>query len=223
MTTTRRKWPATDGQRIIHTFLIFLLWMTLAYTLHRMVLRPVLGTEVAGILMLGIKLVVIVWLGLHVLGGASAADLGLTTRGLGRDILLGMLGALGITAALLGYIALFSGLEAARETLQTILSYSGTERLGYLGVGISAAAIEEAVWRGYLQPALMRKLGFALGLVLTAVAFGLMHGGVFAWPPVRLFSIVTIGLVYGVLRGYDRPLTAPFVAHMATWALWGDA
>jgi membrane protease YdiL (CAAX protease family) len=88
-------------------------------------------------------------------------------------------------------------------------------------VGVHIALFEESVFRGYLQPALVHRLGRWGGLLATAVVFAAWH------PPhfhltgflVRLGR----GFVTGLLRGADRPLFAAVVAHALLWPVVGLA
>ena len=67
------------------------------------------------------------------------------------------------------------------------------------------------MFRGYLQPSLIRHLGLAGGIAVTALVFAAWHPPFFSVPGflVRL----SLGLITGALRGRDRPLIAAIAAH----------
>jgi membrane protease YdiL (CAAX protease family) len=58
------------------------------------------------------------------------------------------------------------------------------------------------------------------GILLTAVVFAFYHLKV---SPQALLGKLVIGIVLGALRGRDRPLTAPAIAHVLLWAVLGTA
>lgn len=66
---------------------------------------------------------------------------------------------------------------------------------------------EEIVFRGYLHGVLEAVFGVRVAWVVTALAFGILHGWPYALP------IGVLGLLFGWLRLRHRSLLAPFVAH----------
>ena len=76
-----------------------------------------------------------------------------------------------------------------------------------------APAVEETVYRGYLLPRMMARLGSGLGFVVCCLAFGLLHwlGGF--WYMV-LTGVVAGGLFAG-LRLWRGGMVAPFAAHLS--------
>ena len=149
--------------------------------------------------------------------------LGITTRDMGRGVLLGVLAAASLTAVLLGLAALYWGADMARHLWGEILHQPLSARLDFLAIGITAAIAEELLFRGLLQPIAIDKLGMILGILVVALAFTVSHPRVFSWPPFMFSNLFLTGLLYGVLRGRDRPLTAVLVAHTLAWVQWGGA
>lgn len=217
--TTSPTWPHTFGQRILFCILLIFVWAGGTITLH-LLLKPVLGNVASRVVIFILGVVLVVGYGLHKLGNHTLEQTGWTTARWKAEALRGGLGALAIVGLVLSYTAVLAGPEDAWAMVQAIAGYSWLQRLGFLATGISAATLEESVWRGYLQPAMIGKLGFIGGVGGTALLFAFAHG---SFAGLRLLSIFTIGLVYGLLRGRDRSLTAPFVAHVLTWAIMGDA
>jgi membrane protease YdiL (CAAX protease family) len=93
-----------------------------------------------------------------------------------------------------------------------------TEREAYLLTffGITFAPLmEELFFRGFMYPVLARQIGRAAGVVLTAVAFALLHGAqlMFSWGPVLVIFIV--GLVLTLVRASTKSVAAGLLIHVA--------
>lgn len=72
--------------------------------------------------------------------------------------------------------------------------------------------LEEVLFRGFLYPALARRLGVASAIVLTAVPFALMHYPEYAsWSPV--FLVFLIGVVLTIVRAKKGSVAASFIVH----------
>jgi membrane protease YdiL (CAAX protease family) len=166
-----------------------------------------------------VALAVLVGGGLIALGRVSPADLGLRRDRFGRELLLGVVG-LAVYLACFAVIVSASSPDAA-TILRDVLSKSPAERALFLLVGAAIALFEEPVFRGYLQPALIERLGFAGGVAVTALVFAAWHPPYFS---VTGFLVrLSLGLVTGSLRGRDRPLTAAITAHALLWAVLGTS
>jgi membrane protease YdiL (CAAX protease family) len=72
---------------------------------------------------------------------------------------------------------------------------------------------EEVVFRGFIQPLLTRDLGPAAGILLTAFAFGLLHGPEYsgAWQFVVLIAVA--GACFGWVRAWTGSLIPAMVMH----------
>ncbi|EYF01229.1 CPBP family intramembrane glutamic endopeptidase [Chondromyces apiculatus] len=167
-----------------------------------------LGIQAALVLVLG-------WLALLRFGRVSLRDLGF------RDLSPGKV-ALGVAAFFPCLVCIASMLLAAGMTppalLDAILAQPFPVRMLCLGAGIVAALADETLFRGYLQPALISRLGSALGVILTALLFAATH---FPRSATQLVTWIFLGLIFGVLRGRDQPLWAPAIAHTLVWAVIG--
>jgi membrane protease YdiL (CAAX protease family) len=88
-------------------------------------------------------------------------------------------------------------------------------------VTIVVAVAEEAVLRGLLFARIDRAAGTLTALLVTTVAFALMHVPLYGWHVVPLD--LGVGLALGGLRIATRGLAAPAMAHavadLATWWL----
>ncbi|OWK30972.1 CPBP family glutamic-type intramembrane protease [Sphingomonas mucosissima] len=70
--------------------------------------------------------------------------------------------------------------------------------LGLLSIGVQVMA-EEAMFRGYVQPLLVRGTAAATGVMATAGAFALLHAVLGATDGVELTNMLLGGLLFGLL------------------------
>ncbi|MGO9862856.1 MAG: CPBP family intramembrane glutamic endopeptidase [Terriglobales bacterium] len=86
--------------------------------------------------------------------------------------------------------------------------------LGILSVTL-APLMEELFFRGFLYPVLARRLGLPVAVLLTALAFALLHGRqlMFSWGPVLVIFLV--GLVLTMVRAKTNSVAAGILIHMA--------
>ncbi len=93
---------------------------------------------------------------------------------------------------------------------------------GYLSWALVVAVVavaEEALLRGSLFTAVERRRGTAVAVVVTSVAFALLHAPVYGWGVVPLDFAVGVWL--GTLRVVSGSVAAPAVAHvLADLAGW---
>lgn len=148
-------------------------------------------------------------------GGEPRTDLGLEAASTMRAVWAGLGGILLLEPALFGVNGLWNlalrllGLEVeAQPVLQSFLGLPGEE----LAVAVVFAVVvipvcEEVVFRGFLQGWLVRELGLGCGILVTSLAFGALHGVLYALP------IAALSLVLGWLRWRTDSLVACFVAH----------
>ena len=80
---------------------------------------------------------------------------------------------------------------------------------------VFAPIFEELLFRGFLFPLLARSIGPWLGIVFTAIPFGLLHGAQnhWAWQPIVLIGIA--GAAFGYVRYQAGSTTAGFLMHAA--------
>lgn len=75
--------------------------------------------------------------------------------------------------------------------------------------------MEEVLFRGFLYPVLARRIGVVTSILITGIAFGLVHGVQlsFAWAPVLL--IVIVGIVLTTVRATSKSVGASLTVHIA--------
>lgn len=134
-----------------------------------------------------------------------------------RQVALGLGGFVATTAVFCSFLVAATELTPA-ALLEAVAGLTWRQRLLGVVIGVNASIVEESLFRGYLQPALCKRLGTAGGIVTTAVLFSLMHvpGNVVAFG-----GRLILGLGMGLLRGHDRPLWAPAILHTLLWAVIG--
>ncbi|MDP9034130.1 MAG: CPBP family intramembrane metalloprotease, partial [Myxococcota bacterium] len=154
------------------------------------------------------------------LGRVSWRDLGWTTSRLGTELLWGVLGFTACAAAIMATTTALGGRDALREFVTAVGAYSPASRLLFLAIGLSAAAYEESIFRGYLQPALSARWGNAVAILVTAAIFSLYH---LQLNPVGLLVKLCFGMVFGTLRWRRGSLVAPAAAHVLVWVILGAA
>ena len=83
-------------------------------------------------------------------------------------------------------------------------------------IGTTLAPVcEEIVFRGFLQPLLVRSLGVAPGILLAAMAFGLMHFQEYGYSWRHALLISGAGAAFGWMRQRTGSTKAAAVMHAA--------
>lgn len=118
--------------------------------------------------------------------------------------------ALAIGVGILGVILRTPDIESP---LKSLLS----DRASLILVGTFAATFgplcEELVFRGFLQPLLVRSFGVVAGIVLSALPFGLLHGPEYAWSWRHVLLVSVAGAAFGWVRYRTRSTTAAACLH----------
>ena len=93
------------------------------------------------------------------------------------------------------------------------------DKLSLVLVGISAATLgplfEELAFRGFLMPLLVRSLGTAAGIVMSALPFALLHGPQYAWSWRHILLVTLAGSAFGWVRHRSGSTAAATVMHGA--------
>ena len=120
-----------------------------------------------------------------------------------------------VVALTLAASAVFLGLPQQTSELEDLLNGRRALAAWALWGVIVAPAFEELVFRGFLFPVLARGVGPWLGIVLTAIPFGLLHGAQnhWAWQPVVLITFA--GIIFGAVRYKTGSTSAAFLLHAA--------
>lgn len=149
---------------------------------------------------------------------------GLRVAGPG-DVGLGLLAGLGSSLVMIPIVyAVLLGLHVIHQHQLDKLA-DPAERLSNLAsgptfavlfvlIGVGAPIVEELFFRGFLQPAVIRRLGPAGGIAITAVVFGAAH-----FEPLQFPALAAFGGVLGYLAWRTGRLGPGIVAHMAFNAL----
>jgi uncharacterized protein len=74
--------------------------------------------------------------------------------------------------------------------------------------------MEELFFRGFLYPAVTRRLGIAWGIFLTALAFGLMHLPQYGYSWGAVLIIFLVGVVLTSVRAATNSVAASFLVHV---------
>jgi membrane protease YdiL (CAAX protease family) len=222
------RWSATEPQRIGHALVLIVVRMVLLFFVGMGLLgRLVTDGDIFGagwksvLLVLGMLFPLdaglVLWVLLMRVGRCSLAELGWRFDDVGRDVGRGVIGFVICAAVLMGAQVL-SGTSVA-EQLDALRAPSLGSRVLFCCIAVfGAALVEESLFRGYLQPALVARLGLPAAIVVQAVIFDLMH---LNFHPLSLVVKLAFGLVFGVLRGKDGSLLAPAVAHGLIWVVFG--
>lgn len=78
---------------------------------------------------------------------------------------------------------------------------------------LAAPFFEELFFRGFLLPLFARSLGPALGVLATAIPFGLLHGTQNHWIWQQVVLITLAGVVFGYVREKTGSTAAAFLIH----------
>jgi membrane protease YdiL (CAAX protease family) len=77
-----------------------------------------------------------------------------------------------------------------------------------------APLVEETLFRGYLYPLFARTFGGFFGIMLTGVLFGLMHGYQLGWTPTLVAVLITVGIVFTLVRARTGSVLASYLMHL---------
>jgi len=99
-----------------------------------------------------------------------------------------------------------SEIERAMESKASLML------LGPMAITL-APLFEELFFRGFLQPLLSRSLGVIAGIVITAVAFGSLHGPEYNWAWQYVLMVTLVGAVLGWIRQWSGSVIPGTVLH----------
>ncbi len=176
------------------------------------------GGSVVVLVLLLLDAALTVGVGLVLVGKVDLRALGWRFDDPLGDIARGVIGFAFCACAVLVGILVATGSIPFAEVKAGIAQTPLAVRLLVIVIGVVAAFVEESLYRGYLQAGLIERTGPVLGIVVTAILFDVLH---LNFRPASLVAKLGIGLVLGVLRGRDRSLLAPAIAHGLVWAVFG--
>ncbi|OFW60260.1 MAG: hypothetical protein A2W01_09015, partial [Candidatus Solincola sediminis] len=143
-------------------------------------------------------------------------ELGIRWGRIGRTLLYGILGGV---VALLSSFAIYlivynvfrilTGRDPGTSESQNMQTLTGFALfLALLGVVVLAPVFEEVFFRGLFYSALRRRLGVALGVLVSAIVFGVLH-----FEPLSMLSLIMVGAILAFLYERTDSLFAPMLAH----------
>lgn len=152
--------------------------------------------------------------------GLTLAEIGLTTRHLGSDILIGVMAATVITpaAVIIGAITqqvsqrYFPNIAPPFHPLGLYTATSGSweVRLAlFLAAAVGAPLVEETFFRGALFGALRRRFGRWPGILLSSAFFAILHPQL----PLGFLPIAAIGAGFALLADWRQSLVPGMIAH----------
>jgi membrane protease YdiL (CAAX protease family) len=120
-----------------------------------------------------------------------------------------------VTVAVLGQLL---NTPAGDNTIEKLLH----GRMSILLVGFFATTLgplaEELIFRGFLQPLMIRTFGIAAGIVLSSLPFALLHGPQYSWNWQHIVLLVLASAVFGFTRHRTGSTAASTLVH-ATYNL----
>jgi membrane protease YdiL (CAAX protease family) len=137
-------------------------------------------------------------------------SLGWTLRFRGAVLSVAAGPLLAVAASLLGAVL---RTPAAPNPIQEMIRDRGSLAI-VVSFGVLAAPFfEELFFRGFLFPLLARSWGHWLGIVATAIPFGLLHGAQNHWIWQQITLITLAGVVFGYVRYKTGSTAAAFLIH----------
>lgn len=223
------RWSVTEAPRTYHALALIAARAILLFGLGMGLLGSTLpGGDLFGagwrsvlliaLLLGGLDVGLVLGFGLLRVGRTQLRDLGWTFEHWGRDLVLGLLGFAAAAAILVGAHVFLGGASLA-DVGDQLMAWTLLQRVLFVCVAIfGAALVEETLFRGYLQPALAQQMGLPAAIIVQALLFDLMH---LNFHPGSLIVKFLFGVLFGVLKGKDRSLLVPGVAHGLVWAVFG--
>jgi membrane protease YdiL (CAAX protease family) len=113
-------------------------------------------------------------------------------------------------------LAVLSAILHAPE--EPVIQNLMTDRMSLIAVvvfgSILAPVFEELVFRGFVFPLLARSLGAWPGILVTALAFALLHGSQFHWAWQSILIIGLAGIAFGLARHKTGSTAAATAIHI---------
>lgn len=74
--------------------------------------------------------------------------------------------------------------------------------------------MEELFFRGFLYPVLARRMGAALGIMITGFFFGLIHLPQYGYSWAAVLIVCLVGVVLTTVRAVTKSVASSFLAHV---------
>ncbi len=152
--------------------------------------------------------------GIFWLAQTSLDDLGWKREKIGKTIIFSLIGC-----QLLSMNTIAWSIIGGTRDLPELFLPSITRLLMVIIFGFALPAwVEEVLFRGYLQPLLVKSTKLWMAIIIQAILFTIAHIGWFT-SITGFASAFIAGLILGWLRGRDRSLIVPFLAHGLLWTM----
>jgi hypothetical protein len=146
--------------------------------------------------------------------GTPWRELGWRRDGLAKAVGWGVLGFVAVSANVLAW-----SLAGGATPQPGYVSPSVVRLLLVVFFAFGVAAwVEENLFRGYLQPLLAKRMPIVAAVVVQAALFSAAHLG-YTMELTYFGSAFVSGLILGGLRGRERSLVAPYIAHGLLWMM----
>ncbi len=120
----------------------------------------------------------------------------------------------GLAFAVAGLVTLMRAPKVPSPIEQFTNSPATLAIIGVMAV-TAAPVFEELLFRGFLQPVFSRTFGTAIGIVITAALFGLLHIPEYSYVWQYGAAITLIGIVFGYVRHRTGSLIPSTAMHAA--------
>lgn len=120
-----------------------------------------------------------------------------------------------VLAIVINLLAL--SLKAPRGAME--LEKLTSDRASLVAIAIGATTlgplVEELLFRGFVQPLLVRSFGLAAGILMASLSFALMHGPQYRWSWQHVLVLILASAVFGYVRQSTRSTAASTLLHAA--------
>ena len=215
--------PPWSGAQVLIVFAVFIAFAAfIAPVIIFSVLRAKLGSHInfdqiatdgrfaaATYLMASIPALLLMWqFASHGTESASRAlRLALPDRGKWNYVLAGIIvGVVAATAEVL--LPIPKDLPMTKLFSTAVSAWS----VALLGVFV-APVVEELLFRGFMYPVLARSTGQAGGIVITGMAFALLHAGQLGFSWAALLVMLVVGISFTVVRAVSGSVFASMITH----------
>lgn len=206
-TLAEKNWGLKD------VFWVLLLRIVVVFILGRIILPffPAVPQDLLNILdrliLIGLTLAFALRLG-------SMEDLGIKFQPLGRNILYGLAGGVGLLVLATGVRHVFVTVLAADINTNPLVAMAATatsplQMLSPLLVaGLMAPIAEEMYYRGFALPAFMDKFGLVFGIIISGLFFSAMH-----LSTIWFIEIALVGMGLALMYYWTGSLIPGIIAH----------
>jgi membrane protease YdiL (CAAX protease family) len=141
-------------------------------------------------------------------GIGLAAGIGVMGLGLGMEQLITVLAAKILPSSIFQLLTNLTKQLGNEQFLRESIHSPALFLLLLIGGGLCAPIGEEFFFRGFLYNSAKRRLGIVGGTLLSAVVFGVIHGG-----PFQILGIIPMGILLAVMYEYTGSLWVPMIMH----------